>query len=269
MFPRKSQTAAKFIQNKIKNRRPQIAMILGSGLGEIAEQISSKIEIPYTKIPGFIHSKIKGHKGKLIIGKLENKNVICMQGRKHLYEGVSPQDISHMIFTLKLLGCETLIITNAAGSMNTEIPVGGLMCIADHINFQFQNPLIGINSNHAFVSMENAYDADLRKKLFDIAEQNGVLLYEGVYVGLLGPSFETPAEIRAFRVLGADAVGMSTVQEVIAARYCGMRVVGISAISNLAAGISEEELSHEHTLQGAHLAVPELTKLLLSFITSY
>lgn len=269
MYPKNVIRAAAVIQKKIKSFRPNIGLILGSGLDEIAEKISTPIEISYTKIPGFVKSKVKGHKGKIVFGKLQNRNVACLRGRTHLYEGVKATDIAHYIYTLKLLGCEILIITNAAGSLNPEIPIGGIMCISDHINFQFTSPLIGRSSSESFVAMNNVYDPNLRKTFFAIAEKNDTAVYEGVYIGVVGPSFETPAEIRAFRSLGADAVGMSTVQEAIAARYCGMKVLGISAISNLAEGLSKEKLSHEQTLKNAQSAAHDLGKLLINFIAEY
>lgn len=250
---------------------PKVGIILGSGLGHFANHINSSISIPYKDIPGFFQSTVQGHAGNLILGYIENCPVVCLQGRVHLYEGGKSEDIAVLIRTLKLLGCETLLVTNAAGSLRTEMMPGSLMNITDHINFQFMSPLVGENDERfgpRFFSMDQAYDIELQQKLLSTAQSLEIPLFQGTYLGVLGPAFETPAEIRAFRTLGADAVGMSTVAEVLLARHCEMKVAAISVITNLAAGMSTEKLSHEHTLQMAKIAADDLTRLILKFISS-
>lgn len=263
--------AADYIQQQKPNFTPQVGLILGSGLGELADQITTATDIPYTEIPGFPTSHVKGHASRLVLGKLGNMPIACMQGRVHGYEGAKEDAFKIFIRTLKLLGCHTLIITNASGSLRANVNPGQLMLITDHINLQHTNPLIGPNDENfgsRFFPMDNAYDVTLRKRFHQIAKMSEILLAEGVYVGVTGPSFETPAEIRAFRSLGGDAVGMSTIPEVIIARHCGLRVAAIAAITNLAAGMSEEELSHEHTLHFAHIAAKNMSKLIINALES-
>ncbi|MGB6977259.1 MAG: purine-nucleoside phosphorylase [Gammaproteobacteria bacterium] len=264
-----AQQAVTVIQERAANFKPRVAIILGSGVAELAQAIAQPIIIPYEELPGFPKSTVAGHKNQLYLGTLQDVPVVCLQGRVHSYEGISMKHIRAFIYTLRLLGCEILLATNAAGSLHSEIVPGNLMLVSDHINFQFSNPLVGETDQtfgSQFVALENAYDMHLRQQLLRCAHDLKMELPQGVYVGVLGPSFETPAEIQAFRILGADVVGMSTVPEVIVARYCGMRVAAISIITNLAAGMSEEKPSHEQTLRVAGQAAGNLRRLLMEFI---
>lgn len=251
---------------------PVLALILGSGLGPLAEEITPIAIIPYGDIPGFYVSTVHGHQGRLILGHWQGVAVVCLQGRVHFYEGAPAAAMQVMIRTLKCLGCEQIIITNAAGSLRAEVGPGALMLVTDHINFQGINPLVGPNADEfgaRFVPMDNAYDQALRDRFQAIAcQMEGEPLAEGVYMGVLGPTFETPAEIRAFRVLGADAVGMSTVAEVILARHANMKVLCISIITNLAAGMEAGSLSHGETLSQASLAATKLLPLLAAYVKS-
>lgn len=260
---------AEQIRAKMENRRPQTLIILGSGLGTLAEDIKEKIIIPYTDIDGFPHSTVSGHAGCLISGRLHGSEVLCMQGRFHLYEGHRPQIIAEVIKTFKLLGICNLIVTNAAGSLREEMAPGSLMLIADHINFSGRNPLIGPNDDAfgpRFPDVSNAYDKEFRDRLKNIASRRGISLQEGTYLMVAGPNFETAAEIRAFRTLGADAVGMSTVPEVLAAVWCGMRVLGISVITNYGTGMRPQTQSHAETLSQADAAANSLKLLINDFI---
>lgn len=268
-YPDTPNEAALLIQKHKPQFTPRIGIILGSGSGSFADQIEDKTVISYADIPGFPISTVAGHAGQLILGTIKQIPVACLKGRAHLYEGVSPQTVKLLVRTLKALGCSTLLITNASGSLRADVIPGDLMLITDHINFQPGNPLIGPNDDEfgpRFVSMDNAYDQDLRARLLHIADQLNIKLAQGVYISTLGPIFETPAEIRAFRTLGADAVGMSTVPEVIIARHCGLRVAVLAGITNLAAGMSDETLSHEGTLYHAQMFTENLTKLLCTLI---
>lgn len=261
--------AATIIQQQIPAFKPTLGLILGSGLAGFADKIEQTTIIPYRDLPGFSQCSVEGHPGELHLGWLKGIPVACFKGRAHYYEGNSNEVLRTMIRTLKNLGVETLLITNAAGSLRSDIKPGELMLISDHINFQFNNPLVGPNDSTfgpRFIGMEDAYDPSLRQQFLTIAKQLNIKLAEGVYLGVLGPSFETPAEIRAFRILGADAVGMSTVAEVILAAHCGMKVAAISAITNMGAGLSEEKLTHEGTLKTAAQATHQLSDLLLTFI---
>ena len=251
---------------------PTVGLILGSGLGVLAQELEQAVSIPYDEIPGFFDCTVAGHSGFLHFGYLRGIPVVCMQGRAHFYEGVDNQDILTPIRTLKLLGCDTLIATNASGSMRPEVTPGSLVLIKDHINFAFNNPLVGNNDDQIgprFIGLDDAYDLTLRDQFKACAEACDIPLTEGVYFGVLGPSFETPAEIRAFQILGGDVVGMSTVPEVITARHCGLRVAVISAITNMASGLSDNVLTHEETLSGAKLATDKLIKLFHHFFDQY
>ena len=228
-----------------------------------------KTILSYADIPGFPVSTVSGHAGELVLGHLNGVPVVCLKGRAHSYEGTADEKVKTLIRTFKALGCEVYLATNAAGSLHAEVGAGELVAITDHINFQPTNPLVGANDEAfgpRFVSMDAAYDTELRQALHQTANQLEINLHEGVYLSTLGPVFETPAEIRAFRILGADVVGMSTVPEVIIARHCGLRVVVISAITNLAAGMSAEQLSHEGTLHYANLASKNLCQLVASYM---
>ena len=257
------------LQNLMQNRKPETAIILGSGLGGIADNLQNKLIIKYEEIEGFPKSTVAGHNGQFVIGRIEDKEVLCMQGRFHLYEGHNPKVIAEVIQALKHIGIKELIVTNAAGSLNPDFHPGEIMLITDHINFSGCNPLLGANDDKIgprFFDMSNAYDKDLRKKARNIAQKNNIKLNEGTYLMVLGPNFETAAEIRAFRILGADAVGMSTVPEVLAAVHCGIKILAISALTNFGTGIQTTPLSHEETLLGAAKASGCLTDLIINYI---
>ncbi len=260
--------AKTFIQKQKPNFTPKLGLILGSGLSEIATSLEDATVIPYGDIPGFIQTTISGHAGVLTLGYLNGVPAVCLQGRIHYYEGFNNETVKTYIRTLKLLGAEILFLTNAAGSLHQDVPAGNLMMITDHINFQGHNPLIGPNDEAfgpRFFGMEEAYDLELRELLTTVAKNLELHLAQGIYAALLGPMFETPAEIRALRLLGVDAVGMSTVPEVIVARHCGLRVVAVSAITNLAAGMNKEALTHEDTLLHGQKAAKIMQKLIFGF----
>jgi xanthosine phosphorylase len=248
---------------------PRVALVLGSGLGALADAVDDAVAIPYADLPGFPVGSVAGHAGRLVLGTLAGTPAAVLQGRAHLYEGIDPAALAVPVRTMRALGAETLVLTNAAGSIRAEVTPGRLMALSDHINFMGANPLTGPNDEELgprFVGLGDVYDAGLRERLHAAAAREGIDLAEGVYLAVAGPSFETPAEIRAFRILGADAVGMSTVPEAIAARHCGLRVAAVSAITNLAEGLGDEPLSHEHTLAHAELAAADLQRLLLRFM---
>jgi xanthosine phosphorylase len=247
---------------------PRLGIVLGSGLGAIAEALTDATAIPYADLKGFPQPGVAGHGGTLHFGNLGGLSVAVFQGRKHVYETGDAAGMRVPIRTLKRLGAEALLVTNAAGSLNADVGPGRLMAIADHINLLGVNPLTGPNDDTIgprFPSLRDAYDPELRGRLHAAADALGVELAEGVYLATAGPTFETPAEIRAFRTLGADAVGMSTVPEVILARHAGLRVAAVSAITNLAEGMGGEELSHEQTLRNAAVAARDLIRLVQRF----
>lgn len=248
---------------------PTTAVILGSGLGGFGDRLSVDAAISYADIPGFPVSTVAGHAGRLLIGKAGKAPVACMQGRMHLYEGYPAQALAVPIRTLRALGADTLLITNAAGGIRPDLTPGRLMIVDDHINLAGANPLTGPNDidiGPRFVDMTQAYDADLRTGLRKAANAEGIEISSGVYVQVAGPSFETPAEIRMLSRLGADAVGMSTVPECLVARHCGMRVAALSLITNLAAGLSPAELSHDETMSEAAKAGESVGRLLMRFL---
>jgi len=260
------------IKERIGDFSPKIGIVAGSGLGGLADVLENKIVIPYAELPNFVVCSVKGHVGELHFGTLQGVPIVCLKGRLHLYEGVSADKIKILIRWMKLIGCETLFLTNAAGGVNENFEPGDFMVIEDHINFQFQNVLSGPNDEEfgpRFSSMDYAYDLKLRKQLFAAAENLKMKLREGVYLSVLGPSFETPAEINAFRIWGADAVGMSTVPEVIIARHCGMRVAALSIITNKAAGLAKHELSHKETLETSARISKDLIALVSEFVKNY
>jgi purine-nucleoside phosphorylase len=241
-------------------------LILGSGLGHIVDTVDG-VSIPYSDLPGFPHAGVSGHVPKLAVGRIGEVRVAVLGGRAHYYESGDPAVMRPAIATLKDLGAKALIVTNAAGSLRPDIGPGDLMMLSDHINFSGLNPLIGEPSDARFISMVDAYDPDLRLSLAAAAETDGIALPTGTYAWYSGPSFETPAEIRALRTLGADAVGMSTVPEVVLARFFGLRVAAISVITNMAAGMSDETLSHEHTKAMAPVGAAKLERLLRRFLS--
>lgn len=265
-------SAAAAIAARAPNLTPEVAIILGSGLGGVADVVDNPRTILYEDLPGFPRPGVKGHAGKLILGKISGVPVAVLQGRVHMYEGHGFGPLRHMIRVLKMAGAGTLFLTCAAGSIRKEIPTGRVMAISDHINMMGMNPLVGPNDDDfgpRFPGMDEAWSPHLRGLLHRAAERAGVDLAEGVYAALLGPSFETPAEIRMLRTIGADAVGMSTVPECIIARHCGMEVVGCCAITNLASGLSDEKLSHDHTLAGAKKAAADMQSVITGFMAEY
>lgn len=251
---------------------PKIAVVLGSGLGDYAEAIDVKCEISYSEIEGFPVSTVPGHAGKFIFGYIDNIPVVCMKGRVHYYEGYDVTDVVLPARLMKLLGAEILFLTNAAGGVNTSFHAGDLMLIKDHISVFAPNPLIGPNIDEMgvrFPDMSKVYDRELQDIIRRTAKENDIFLQEGIYAQLTGPSFESPAEIRMLRTLGCDAVGMSTVVEAIAANHCGMRICGISCISNLAAGMSEKPLCHEEVQEAADMAAPKFKKLVTEAVKNF
>lgn len=263
------QEAAEYVRARI-GETPRIGLILGSGLGGIAEVIEDKHVIPYGEIPHFVCSTAPGHKGQFVAGRFGGKPVICMQGRLHFYEGHALSDIIFPVRVMKQLGVTSLIVTNAAGGINTSFQVGDLMLIEDHINFMGTNPLIGPNDasfGPRFCDMTYTYTPALRQAAQEAAQTLGLTLQKGVYLGCTGPSYETPAEIRAFRTLGADAVGMSTVPEVIAASHCGLQVLAFSLITNMAAGILDQPLTEEEVIDIGNRRGSDLQRLITRIVT--
>ncbi len=264
--------AAKIISQKAPNFKPKLAMTLGSGLGDLADLLENVVKIPYSDLPDFPPCTVAGHAGNLFLGKLNGLPVAFLQGRAHYYEGISHTIAKTYIRTLKLIGCESILITNAAGSMRENIAPGDLVLINDHINFQGMNVLCGHNEDDfgpRFLGMEDTYDIGLREKLLAVAAENNIALKQGVYFAVLGPSFETPAEIRSFQILGGDVIAMSAINEIITAHHCGLRVAMISVISNRAAGLSTQKISHELTLSGAKKAAETLKALVERFVSRY
>jgi purine-nucleoside phosphorylase len=259
-----AERAAKFILSKTR-LRPRVAMVLGSGLGEFATELTEAVAIPYAKIPGFPKSTAIGHAGRLVIGKAGTTVVAAMQGRVHLYEGYSAAEAGFPMRVLGRMGVRAAILTNAAGGINTEYSQGALVVMRDHINLQGTNPLIGGNDDRfgpRFPDMTTAYWKAYRELTLTEATRLGMELHEGVYAAVTGPSFETPAEIRYMRTIGADLVGMSTVPEVIVARHMGIRVLGISCVTNMAAGILDQPLTHEEVLETGQRVKTQFTALL-------
>lgn len=262
------QEAVQYIQTKTQTV-PQLGAILGSGLGFLADALENAVVIPYEDIPHFPHSTIVGHEGSLVIGDFEGKKAVFMKGRVHYYEGY---DMSEVVFPLRVmfaLGAKSFVITNAAGAINPEFKVGDMMVISDHINFLGDHPLRGPNDEHfgpRFPDMSYAYDLDLQTHWHTQAQSLGLELKTGVYAAMMGPSYETPAEIRMLGRIGADAVGMSTVPEVIAARHLGARVAGLSVLTNLAAGIAKHALSHEEVGLAGKEVQKKLVPLLRAFV---
>jgi xanthosine phosphorylase len=249
--------------------QPRVGIVLGSGLGAVADAVGDATTVGYEELPGFPRPGVAGHAGKAVLGHLGGVPVAVLMGRAHFYEGGDPMPRVTPVRALYAAGAEVLVLTNAAGSLRTDLGPGRLMAISDHINLTGFNPLIGPNDESIgprFPSLRDAYDPALRAELHAAASELGIDLGEGVYLAVSGPSFETPAEIRAFRTLGADAVGMSTVHETILARHAGMRVAAVSAISNLAEGMSDVPLSHEQTLADAQRAAGALARLLEAFV---
>lgn len=258
--------AAAIVSTRSKGLVPVVGLILGSGLDAVAEAITVTVEIAYADLPGFPEPTVQGHAGRMILGTLAGVPIACLRGRVHLYEGRPASAVLPLVRTLLALGCRALVLTNAAGSLRPEVGPGSVVAIADHINLMGTNPLVGPNDDAVgprFVDLSAVYDQGLRTALASAAARLGVPLPSGVYLGWLGPCFETSAEIRAFRALGADLVGMSTVPEAIAARHCGLKVAGLSIVTNLAAGMTAEPLSHAETLNQAGAAAAAVRDLLV------
>ncbi len=259
------ENAEKYLKEKISGEY-EIGIILGSGLGDLGEKIENASYVDYRDIPDFPVSTAPGHKGRFIFGTLGNKRVMCMQGRVHLYEGYPTESVIMPIRLMRLMGVKKLIVTNAAGGINEDFSVGDIMLITDHINFTGRNCLMGQNDSRfgaRFPDMSYAYSPELSEIAEKCADLLDMKLQKGVYIGCTGPSYETPAEIRAFRIMGADAVGMSTVQEVIAANHCGLKVLGFSLISNKAAGLSGERLTEEEVLLIGRQKSAEMQSLII------
>ena len=261
----KSAELVRLIQARAGIEPPTIGLVLGSGLGHLAEAVEG-VSIDYADLDGFPHAGVSGHNPKLVIGDLEGVRVAVFGGRAHYYERGNPAEMRVPLEVLKGLGCEQLLLTNAAGSLREDIPPGDLMLLEDHINFAGNNPLIGEPSDARFVPLGDAHDAQMRAALKASAEAEEIALKGGVYCWFSGPCFETPAEIRAAKILGADAVGMSTVPEVILARFLGLRVAAVSVMTNMGAGLSTEAISHEHTKAMAPLGAAKLERILRHFL---
>ena len=266
MLEKIKETAA-YLRGKM-HTCPETAIILGTGLGSLANEITEKYEIEYKDIPNFPVSTVEGHSGKLIFGKLGNKDIMAMQGRFHYYEGYSMKEVTFPIRVMHELGIKTLFVSNASGGTNADFEIGDLMIITDHINFFPEHPLRGKNIPYGprFPDMSEAYDKELIRKADEIAREKGIKVQHGVYIGTQGPTFETPSEYKMFRIFGADAVGMSTVPEVIVANHCGIRVLGISVITDLGVEGKIVEVSHEEVQKAADAAQPKMTTIMRELI---
>lgn len=264
------EQTTQFIQKQL-SQQPVVGLILGSGLGTLADDIEHATVIPYTDIPGFAKSGAVGHANELVIGELQGKVVLAMKGRFHYYEGFTMDEVTFPVRVMKALGIETLIVTNACGAINKNFEPGQLMLIEDHINLTGQNPLIGPNNDALgtrFPDMSNVYDQDLRALAQSVAASQGFTLQQGVYAWWSGPTYETPAEIRMMRAMGADAAGMSTVPEAIVARHGNMRVLGISCLTNMAAGILNQPLNHQEVIDVAAQVNQKFTGLVKGVIAA-
>ena len=250
--------------------KPKVAVVLGSGLGTFADEVKAIATIPYAELPGFPQTTVGSHAGRLVLGHVGKTPVAVLQGRAHYYERGWADEMAGAIRALAEAGCETLLQTNAAGSLRLDMPPGSLMAISDHINFTGVNPLFGVGAGDSrFVDMVDAYDPKLVARLLAAAKVANIVCHEGIYIWFCGPSFETPAEIRAARTLGADAVGMSTVPETILARHAGLKVAGLSLMTNYAAGMSHDKLGHEQTMAVAREAADRVRRLLRAFLEGY
>ncbi|MDF1683144.1 MAG: purine-nucleoside phosphorylase [Legionellaceae bacterium] len=260
---------AQKIRERAPNIRPRIGIVLGSGLGQFAERLDNAVYVPYTDLPGFPNVTVHGHQGMMVLGELSGVGVVCLQGRKHAYEGSSHDVVKTYIRTLKRLGCEYFFAISASGSLSEAVGPGELMLIKDHINFQGTNPLVGPNDDEfgpRFFPLDDAYDRETRETLTGLAENLHISLHEGVYAAVMGPNYETAAEIKAFRMMGVDAVGMSTVPEVLVAVHCGMKVAVIAMITNFATGLAATSHSHKAVVEMASQSSEKVCILLKQFI---
>ena len=261
--------SSKVFLKTTNNTNPDIAIILGSGLTNFFDEKDILHSISYEKLPDFLQPTVQGHAGKLVLGSIHNRKIVCLYGRSHIYEGHDPKILANPIRVLKDIGCKLLIVTNAAGSLIQDMPAGSLMAINDHINWSGYNPLVGKNDDSygpRFFDMSDGYHQFYRDQLKEIAKKNNQELFEGAYCMYSGPNFETPAEIKVSKVMGASAVGMSTVPEVLVANHCSLSVVAVSVITNLAAGMNQTKLSHQETLENAALAEEKLINLIKNFV---
>lgn len=262
------KASAALLKNAAGDKLPKMAVILGSGLGGLGQKLQNAVTVSYGDLPGFPTLTVAGHQGEVGIGTLGGVDVVVLKGRKHFYETDDSYPLKTMIRSLKMAGVDTLFISNAAGSLRMDIKVSELMAITDHINYMGLNPLVGPNDDDfgpRFSPMTDAWDPELRAKLKEAGKKCGAPLHEGVYIAFRGPTFETPAEIRMAQTLGADAVGMSSVPDCIIARHCGMKVVGCSMITNMGAGLSDEQLSHDHTMAMAARGAAHFEALVETF----
>ena len=262
--PPVAEDAAAVIR-RIAGEQPVVALVLGSGLGGVAERIADPTVVDYRDLPGFPRPSVQGHAGRLLLGRLAGVPVACLQGRAHLYEGVGPAPLNTLVRTLEAVGCRALLLTNASGGLRPDLVAGSIVLVEDHINLQGTNPLVGANDEAVgprFVDLTEVYSRRLRAAFAAAAKATGIALVRGVYLAVLGPAFETPAEIRAYRALGADMVGMSTVPEAISARHAGLEVAALSVVTNLAAGLAAEPLTHAETLSQSAAAAGRVGDLI-------
>ena len=256
------------IKSKANNLSPRLGIILGSGLGSFIEEIDDKVVYPFAELPGFPITSVEGHTSNLILGQINGVEIAVLQGRVHYYEDANIDAMKIPLETLKSLGCSTIILTNSAGSLKSNAKPGEVVLLTDHINYMGISPLFKETGNDRFVNMVDAYDPSLRDAFSKLAKKKNILLHEGVYFWFCGPNFETPAEIRGAKILGGDVVGMSTVPEVILSRYLGLKVVALSAITNMASGMDNQPLSRERTIENAKKGMRDLKKLLVNFLES-
>ena len=257
------------IKSKTSKPIAEVGIVLGSGLGSFIDEIQDKVTISFEELPGFPITSVEGHKSQLILGQINGVDIAVLQGRVHYYEDANIDAMKIPLQALKSLGCSTIILTNSAGSLNPNAKPGEVILLTDHINFMGISPLFKEKGNARFVNMTDGYNPSLRDLFLKVAKQENILLHQGVYFWFCGPNFETPAEIRAAKILGGDVVGMSTVPEVILARYLGLKVAALSVVTNMASGMDDQPLSHERTIENAKKGIIDLKKLLIAFLKSF